>query len=151
MFINKLTSILLFTPFARVALAAPAPSDRALTEPTPTGDARASVCTEGVSASRQHPAAYAINDYAIVTADVTANDDGFASYALEQDWFAEHFVSGPHVRAIYIEQGSPDGTFRLTEFAGHELHPQERALRCLQVPVHLQCQRQVQRLLRLVR
>lgn len=89
----KLTSILLSAPFALMAMAAPTSPDRAIAKATSTQDTMASVCTNGLPASKQHPAPYPITDYTVVTPD----DGSWTSYALEQNWFGEHFVSGPHV------------------------------------------------------
>jgi hypothetical protein len=98
--LNKLTSMLLFAAFALVAMAAPHGSDKAMDEvmhrrilATPTRDAMASACTNGLPASKQHPAAYPINDYTVITPD----DSNWTSYALQQDWYGDHFISGPHV------------------------------------------------------
>jgi hypothetical protein len=58
----------------------------------------AAVCTYGMSASKQHPAGYPINDYTVVT----AGDNNWTSYEVNQDWYGEHFVSGPHVSILLL-------------------------------------------------
>lgn len=104
--VTRIISVLLLSIFARVAIAAPSHSgtDNIIKEvihrriPTPihaspTRDAMASACTNGLPASKQHPAGYPITDYTMVTA--AASD--WTSYAVKQDWNDDHFVSGPHV------------------------------------------------------
>jgi hypothetical protein len=98
--LNKPTFMLLFAAFAPVAMATPHGPANAMNEvihrrilATPTRDAMASVCTNGLPASKQHPAAYPINDYTVITPD----DSDWTSYALQQDWYGDHFISGPHV------------------------------------------------------
>jgi hypothetical protein len=99
--IAKLITLLLFAAFALVATAAPHRSEgntiqRRTPAPipgSPTRDAPAPVCTNGLPASKQHPAGYPINNYTVVTPD----DNNWTSYTIEEDWYGHHFVSGPHV------------------------------------------------------
>jgi hypothetical protein len=103
---KRLISLLLFAAFALLATAAPPRSDsdstikqvvhRRIPAPvlaTPTRNALASACTNGMPASKQHPAGYPINNYTVVT----PGDNTWTSYAVRQDWFGDHFISGPHV------------------------------------------------------
>lgn len=66
------------------------------TMPTTTRDAIVSVCTNGLPASKQHPAGYPINDYTVVTPATT----NWTSYSVKKDWYQDHYVSGPHVCAV---------------------------------------------------
>lgn len=100
--ITKFTSILLLATFATVSLAVPPQAIHQRTPATilatPTRDAMAAVCTNGMPASKQHPAGYPINDYTVVT----PGDNNWASYGINQDWYSEHFVSGPHVSILLL-------------------------------------------------
>lgn len=94
----------MFAAFALVAMAAPHRSDKTTNKvihrhilATPTRDTLASACTNGLPASKQHPAAYPIDDYTVITPD----DSNWISYALKQNWYGDHFISGPHVSIIY--------------------------------------------------
>lgn len=98
--ITNLTSLLLFATSALVAVAAPARPDITTKETTPTRAAMTSACTNGLAASKQHPAGYPINDYTLVTP--AANN--WTSYTIEQDWYGNHFVSGPHVGFAYTKR-----------------------------------------------
>jgi hypothetical protein len=97
---------LLLSAFALVAFAAPPHSShgniikevihRRIPAPihaSPTRDAMASACTNGLPASKQHSAGYPITGYTMVTAAAS----NWTSYAVKQDWHDDHFVSGPHV------------------------------------------------------
>ena len=107
--LTKLTSVLLFATSALAGIAAlpraegntikqvvhrriPAP-----VQATATRDIMPAACTSGLSASKQHPAGYPITDYTMVTPDAT----NWTSYALKQDWYGNHFVSGPHVSGVF--------------------------------------------------
>jgi hypothetical protein len=100
--ITKFISFLLLATFGVVSLAAPPQAIHqrapATILATPTRDAMAAVCTYGMSASKQHPAGYPINDYTVVT----AGDNNWTSYEVNQDWYGEHFVSGPHVSTLLL-------------------------------------------------
>jgi hypothetical protein len=114
---------------------------------SPTRDAPAPACTNGLPASKQHHAGYPINNYTVVTPD----DNNWTSYAVDEDWYGHHFVSGPHVSS-----SSPVSCRRVCCanvgcMTDHELQPQERSLWPVQVPVYVQCQGQLQRLFCLVR
>ncbi|KAH6641397.1 hypothetical protein F5144DRAFT_600034 [Chaetomium tenue] len=105
----KFISSLLLATFATVSLAAP---PQAMHHPTPaaisatrTRDAMASVCTNGVPASKQYPS-YPIYDYTLVTPG-----DNLTSYKINQDWYSEHFVSGPHIMS-FTHQSDPYGPFK---------------------------------------
>ena len=106
--LTKLTSVLLFATSALAGIAAlpraegntikqvvhrriPAP-----VQATATRDIMPAACTSGLSASKQHPTGYPITDYTMVTPDAT----NWTSYALKQDWYGNHFVSGPHVSEV---------------------------------------------------
>jgi hypothetical protein len=97
--IKKFVSTLLWAAFAFLAIAAPT-RDGPLKEithdrvdATATHDAMASVCTSGMSATKQHPIGYPINNYTMITPH-----ENWASYMVKQEWYGNHFVSGPHVR-----------------------------------------------------
>ncbi|KAK4459580.1 hypothetical protein QBC42DRAFT_307750 [Cladorrhinum samala] len=60
----------------------------------------AAVCTEGVSASKQHDSSYPILDYTNVIP--TQN---WTSYSVKEAWFNEHFISGPHYMAFTHKMG----------------------------------------------
>lgn len=99
--IGKFASLLLWAAFALMAIAAPA-RDGILKEVsrngvavTATHDAMASTCTDGMSAARQNPSSYPINDYTVVTPD-----EDWPSYTVKHEWYGEHFVSGPHVSLL---------------------------------------------------
>ncbi|KAK3325347.1 hypothetical protein B0H66DRAFT_119680 [Apodospora peruviana] len=63
------------------------------------------VCTSGLPAAKQHPQ-YPINDFTYV-----APRTNWTSYSIDQDWYKQHFVSGPHY--ISVSQGSdPYGAFK---------------------------------------
>ena len=104
MITTRFLSLLLFAAFALLATAAPPHPDSTIKQvvhrripapvlATPTRDAMASACTNGMPASKQHPAGYPINNYTVVT----PGDNTWTSYAVRQDWFGDHFISGPHV------------------------------------------------------
>lgn len=57
-----------------------------------TDHALRATCTNGVPASKQHPAGYPIDNYTVVMPA-----ENWTSYRIREDWYAEHFVSGPHV------------------------------------------------------
>ena len=152
----KVTSVLLFATSALAGIAAPRHSaGHAINESlaTPTRDLMPAACTSGQSASKQRPAGYPITDYTMVTADAA----NWTSYAIKPDWYGDHFVSGPHVSLILCLP--PFSSLELVVFlwlisyadndagTGHELQPQERPVRSLQVPVHLQRRCQLQRVL----
>jgi hypothetical protein len=104
------TKFLLVTAFALVlAMAMPHPLSGLVSEEedysvrvhhrrvaaTATRDAMGPVCTNGLPASKQYqPAAYQINDYTVVTANASNN---WTSYAIQESWYRDHFISGPHV------------------------------------------------------
>jgi hypothetical protein len=108
LFVTTSVYSLLLAASGRVGLAAP-PSlaiHRRISVPvkaTTTRDAAASVCTNGVPASKQHPAGYPINDYTVVTPDA----NNWTSYSVAKDWYREHFVSGPHVSSVFGQQMLP--------------------------------------------
>lgn len=64
-------------------------------EGTKTSAELAATCTNGVPASKQHPAGYPINDYTVVTP--AAN---WTSYAVKKEWYDRHLISGPHVSSL---------------------------------------------------
>lgn len=101
--INKLTSFLTWAAFALAAAAAPSHLAGLSKEfvghsnPLPAGhggtiDAPTATCTYGIPASKQHASGYPIDDYTVVTPA-----EGWASYMVRPDWYAEHLISGPHV------------------------------------------------------
>ena len=100
--ITKFISFLLLAAFAAVSLAAPPQAIHHRTPTTlmatPTRDAMVSVCTNGMPASKQHPAGYPINDYTVVT----PGNSNWTSYKVNQDWYSKHFVSGPHVSILLL-------------------------------------------------
>jgi hypothetical protein len=58
-----------------------------------TDAAMDAVCTQGLPASAQHPDSdYPIENYTVVTPA-----QHWSSYTLRQDWYDEHYLSGPHV------------------------------------------------------
>ncbi|KAK3297220.1 uncharacterized protein B0H64DRAFT_372610 [Chaetomium fimeti] len=107
----KLISFLLLATLAAVSLAVPPQAiHHRVTDPilaTPTRDAMPSVCTNGMPASKQHPAGYPINDYTVVT----PGDSNWTSYEVKQDWYNDHFVSGPHIMS-FTHQSEPYGPFK---------------------------------------
>ncbi|KAK4138544.1 hypothetical protein BT67DRAFT_437875 [Trichocladium antarcticum] len=110
--IGKFASLLLWAAFALMAIAAPA-RDGTLTEishhrfgATATRAVMASTCTDGMSAARQNPSSYPINDYTVVTPD-----EDWPSYMIKHEWYGEHFVSGPHYMA-FTHESDPFGPFK---------------------------------------
>ncbi|AEO56738.1 hypothetical protein MYCTH_100435 [Thermothelomyces thermophilus ATCC 42464] len=101
-----------------MALAAPSRSDNLVKHAihrrnhaeipaTSTRDAPASACTNGMPASKQHPAGYPIDDYTLVTPD----SKNWTSYAVAKDWYSDHFVSGPHAMS-FSHESDPYGPFK---------------------------------------
>ncbi|KAK4240149.1 hypothetical protein C8A03DRAFT_13480 [Achaetomium macrosporum] len=74
---------------------------------TATHHAPGPVCTNGLPASKQYQAAYQINDYTVLT----ANANNWTSYAIKQEWYRDHFISGPHVMNFGHET-NPYGPFK---------------------------------------
>ncbi|KAJ4302079.1 hypothetical protein N0V88_002215 [Collariella sp. IMI 366227] len=116
--IKKLTTLLFSTSFASLATAAAAPVkvvERSLPfQATATREAMAAACTNGLPASKQHVAAaaanYPINNYTVVTPE-EVGIMGWTSYGINQDWAAEHFLSGPHVMS-FTHKSDPYGPFK---------------------------------------
>ncbi|KAK4100121.1 hypothetical protein N658DRAFT_428420 [Parathielavia hyrcaniae] len=112
-------SLILLAAFTLVASAAPRRSDvntdtrliprrtPAPIQGSPTRDASASACTNGTPASKQHPASYPINNYTVVTPD----GDHLTSYAVADDWYGDHFLSGPHVMN-FNHKSDPYGPYK---------------------------------------
>ncbi|KAK4127967.1 hypothetical protein N657DRAFT_236854 [Parathielavia appendiculata] len=117
--ITRFMSLILFAAFALVASAAPYRSDDntitdvmhrrtpAPIQGSPTRDAMASACTNGTPASKQHPAGYPINNYTVVTPD----GNSMTSYTITEDWYGDHFVSGPHIMN-FNHKSDPYGPFK---------------------------------------
>ncbi|KAK3308258.1 uncharacterized protein B0T15DRAFT_550244 [Chaetomium strumarium] len=112
------TKSMLLTAFTLVtmAMAIPPPLSRLTredtvhrrVEATATRDAMGPVCTNGLPASKQYqPVAYQINDYTVVT----ANANNWTSYAVQQDWYRDHFISGPHVMN-FAHDTNPYGPYK---------------------------------------
>ncbi|GAB1314849.1 hypothetical protein MFIFM68171_05059 [Madurella fahalii] len=74
--------------------------------PDKTGHALRATCTNGVPASTQHPASYAIDNYTVVMPA-----ENWTSYMIRDDWYAEHFVSGPHYMS-FTHSSDPYGPFK---------------------------------------
>ncbi|KAK0719870.1 hypothetical protein B0H67DRAFT_483272 [Lasiosphaeris hirsuta] len=73
---------------------------------TMTSAVLAATCTNGVPASKQHPADYPIDHYTLVKP--AAN---WTSYVVRKEWYDQHLVSGPHYMA-FSHTSDPYGAFK---------------------------------------
>ncbi|KAK4114868.1 hypothetical protein N656DRAFT_843564 [Canariomyces notabilis] len=72
-----------------------------------TDAAMDAVCTQGLPASAQHPDSdYPIDNYTVVTPA-----QHWSSYTLRQDWYDEHYLSGPHYMP-FTHASDPYGAFK---------------------------------------